>query len=252
MHDLTLHSIVIRSLNDIMRIIPKQPHKSRNIVFECTYRLRGAWGVDMDESPVDPLEGVMPENVWLYWRKYERALAVLWAVFPVRRESDVHGGGDLQHFQPEGDVPGAWEGFIHIAKPSLIVGAERRTKRKQGTEVLSGPVHSIARHKWQPKVGRERDEDRDPKGESARRSDLSPLYRDRSRIAFIREYRESDSHGSFFYKSTIEIVPFKCGSTFVTIKISFLASYLVFFSQLYTSSLRVFIPVKTYTRNLIF
>lgn len=77
-------------------------------------------------------------------------------------------------------------------KPSLIVGAERRTKRKQGTEVLSGPVHSIARHKWQPKVGRERerkrerDEDQDPKGEPARRSDLSPLYRDRSRIAFIR------------------------------------------------------------------
>lgn len=106
-------------------------------------------------------------------------------------------GGDLQHFQPEGDVPGAWEGFIHIAKPSLIVGAERRTKRKQGTEVLSGPVHSIARHKWQPKVGREGDEDRDSKGEPARRSDLSPLYRDRSCVAFIRGYRESDSHGSF-------------------------------------------------------
>lgn len=82
---------------------------------------------------------------------------------------------------------GKEDSFISRSRVSL---SERNggTKRKQGTEVLSGPVHSIARHKWQPKVGRERDGDRDPKGEPARRSDLSPLYRDRSRIAFIRGY----------------------------------------------------------------
>lgn len=32
---------------------------------------------------------------------------------------------------PRGMCPG-WEGFIHIAKPSLIVGAERRDKAKAG------------------------------------------------------------------------------------------------------------------------
>jgi len=107
------------------------------------------------------------------------------------------GGGDLQHFQPEGDVPGAWEGFIHIAKPSLIVGAERRTKRKQGdwSAVRTSALHCTTQMATKSGAG-ERDEDREPKGEPARRSDLSPLYRDRSRIAFIRGYRESDSHGS--------------------------------------------------------
>jgi len=70
--------------------------------------------------------------------------------------------------------------------------------------VLSGPVHSIARHKWQPKVGREVAGARE--GEPVRRSDLSPLYRDRSRISFIRGYREpGDSHGSLF-KPTMGIV----------------------------------------------
>lgn len=105
-------------------------------------------------------------------------------------------------------------GRIHSFISRSRVSHCRRIKRKQGTGVLSGPVHSIARHKWQPKVrrgagGREERgrgmRDRDPKGEPAPRSDLS-LYCIAIDLAFTRGYRESDSHGAF-YKPTMGIVP---------------------------------------------
>lgn len=48
----------------------------------------------------------------------------------------------------------AKDSFISRSRVSLSERSGGQSESR-GPEVLSGPVHSIARHKWQPKLGRE-------------------------------------------------------------------------------------------------
>lgn len=193
------------------REYPETVAESRNIAFGwdvCTYRLRGAWGVDMDESPVDPPEGFMLENVWLYWRKYERALAVLWAVFPVRRESDVRGEGTCSTSSPKGMYPGLGkDSFISRSRVSLSErsGGQSESRGLKCCQDQCTPLHDTnGNQKW---GGREM------------RIEIRKVSRHEGAICrhciaidfALHSFADIAKVIRSFYKSTIETVPFNVG-----------------------------------------
>lgn len=126
----------------------------------------------------------------------------LWAlmVFPVRRESRMcagrgrrgqRAGGETCTSSPRVMYPGTRkDSFISRSRVSLSVRSGGQSEsgraggegREGGPEVLSGPVHFIARHKWQPKVGRETRIETQ-KVSPHEGAIPSSLYRDRSRIS---------------------------------------------------------------------
>lgn len=67
--------------------------------------------------------------------------------------------------------------------------------------MLSGPVHFIARHKWQPKVGREtRIEIQKVNPYTKERSPVAIVSRSISHFARVRGYRGGDSHVFVLYR----------------------------------------------------
>ena len=81
-------------------------------------------------------------------------------------------GGD-PHLQPEGDAARGVgkDSFIQRDRVSLSCRRGGQSESR-GREVLSGAAHSIARHKWQPKVELTENESR-----ARKRTNYSPRAR---------------------------------------------------------------------------
>lgn len=150
--------------------------------------------------PVEPPEGVMLEDVWLYWRKYENELASgsRYSRYAENQmcAQNMRKRGTCSTSSPEGDVPGARkDSFIHIAKLGLSLsersGGQSESRGLECCQDQCTPLHDTnGNQKWgEERERRGRGWDRDPKGEPVPRNDLSlyciaiDSYRIHSRIS---------------------------------------------------------------------
>lgn len=126
------------------------------------------------------------QEIWTVWQCVLFSLSWMLTIFPVHRESDVRGTCSSTS-SPRGMYPGL--GRIHsyrAAESHCRSAAADKAKAGDWSAVRTSALHCTTQMVTESGAG----DTRPREGEPARRSDLSPLYRDRSRISFIRGYRE--------------------------------------------------------------